>query len=806
MVAALLLFCVMVPWFWRHDANADGMAASHGRQARASVQFIAREGEDFPGFRIVGGVGAPSTNGLPTSEDLLALFGPPTIEQLLAAHVESNCLGPDWTAGGFHNWATLPIPTNSGPRFDVAAESRTADPELIAAYQSIGQALARFVPARVLPDLVCDASDIYQRWCAETTATPGWRSAHPNSTLRVLGPNDRLAMLPGHELSPSSGATAWCVPRTLYEQLERLANQPFSANWAQRVLDNLHSLADRDRLEGADVEPSLAQLGELAGDAVRLADAADDDRMRVELLRAHWALARRLDCWTLMYEMRVAFRSQGRLASRDTAGAYFNGAPEATTPPADGPVLMKDLEAYETSRDPRLGRQIVEEQRSLAASPNSLDRALAEAVEQHYRNANVRVAITAEMLNRLVRPPQSESRPLRDVFAGVAVRGESHVRSDNRVELSPADGQWKLNVEANGVVESNTLADTGPVRFRSRGATEFSAHKQVVVDPDGIQFKKTDVDATCKNRLTGVTTDYDWMPLVGGYTRDRAVSEYQARQRRAKNEIESRVEYQTRETLDAKTREAVEEVRSQVYDRFTAHFNEYGIELTPVEIKTTDERVLARLRVAGQQQLGSHTPRPRALSDSLASLQIHESALTNAAITLGLDGKRYTAPELQHLLREKFTQIALKNPPVARPDTVFQFAAEDAVKFHIANSRLEMTIALAEMELDGHKMRDVFVHAYYAPVVDGLNADLVREGALGIEGRFSSSDRARLHNVFNTVLPPERRLPIVRIQNPHDPRVEGLMITQLVLEDGWVGLAVGPTSSNRVAERSRSLR
>ena len=40
----------------------------------------------------------------------------------------------------------------------------------------------------------------------------------------------------------------------------------------------------------------------------------------------------------------------------------------------------------------------------------------------------------------------------------------------------------------------------------------------------------------------------------------------------------------------------------------------------------------------------------------------------------------------------------------------------------------------------------------------------------------------------------------------NDRHFEGLMITQLVLEDGWIGLAIGPESINRVAERSRSLK
>jgi hypothetical protein len=47
---------------------------------------------------------------------------------------------------------------------------------------------------------------------------------------------------------------------------------------------------------------------------------------------------------------------------------------------------------------------------------------------------------------------------------------------------------------------------------------------------------------------------------------------------------------------------------------------------------------------------------------------------------------------------------------------------------------------------------------------------------------------------------------MVQLDDKSDPRLAGLMITQLVLEDGWMGLAVGPASSARVAERSRSLR
>jgi hypothetical protein len=435
-----------------------------------------------------------------------------------------------------------------------------------------------------------------------------------------------------------------------------------------------------------------------------------------------------------------------------------------------------------------------------------VDRTVADAVEQHYRNANVRVAITAEMLNRLAGQTRNEMKPVHDQIAGTYVHGRSNVYSESHVLLDPSADEWQLRLTAKGVVESNTTANGGPVRFRSRGTTDFSAHKTIVVNDKGVHLKQSDADASCRNRLLGVTTDYDWVPILGGMARDRALAEYRSRQGRVRSRIESRVESQTRDSLDEQTRSAVDQIQRNTYDRFASELDEFGIELKPIEMKTTTDRLVARLRVAGENQLGSHTPRPRALSDSLASAQVHETALTNIAVTLGLDGKRYSAPELQKMLRQKFPNAAAKTPIEARHDTVFEFAKEDSVQVHINDGKLELTISFASIELEGEAMPNVSVHAYYVPKVDGLNAELVREGTLGIEGKFGSGERARLHNIFNRVLPAERTLPIVKVENPDDKRYEGLMITQLVLEDGWAGLAVGPISNDRVAERSRSLK
>ena len=847
-LVGLLLFCLTVPCLWQRDAVPDDLSDILPRRIPQDVASGDSNGTVRPPLNLdatdnhyqpisLGNLGPVGPFASLSTAGQLNLWAPPTLEELVrasagAAHMNA---GAGYNQFGLAGWPSFSLPADPdsdqrSPQtgsFVVAAP----DPLLLAALEGAGQAVARYSLADMLPRMVNVSLDMYRTWAQpsrnnghmDRTAASHWVTMR-RSALRLVGPNERRAPpIDGHEPTIADSFTTsqpgdlerefatdcWCVPQVLLGQLERLTQHPATGAWANRTIWQLHALMKRDAFTADDVQAVLASLSESALEAARMADVTSEDRLRVELLRAHWGLARRLDRWTVMFDMHIAARAQHRVASRGSLSALFGAAPGAAdrpSQPLDDSTLANALETYEQSRDPRLGRQLVQQQRALESSSDSLDRALADTVEQHYRNANVRVTLTAELLNRLIGPERSDVRPISDRIAGAQVHGRAHTRSESHVRLAPAVGHWKLDVEATGVVESNTLADGGPVRLRSRGETDFTARRSIVVDANGVTLQPTVVNASSHNRLVGVTTDYDWVPLFGSYTRQRALAQYRSQQHRAIVASETRVERHAGDQMDEQTLQAVNDIRAQIRERLTDRLSEFDIELTPVELTSTEERVVARLRVAGDHQLGSHTPRPRALSDSLASFQVHETALTNAAVSLALDGQRFTAPELQKLLREKLPNQVASIPPAARPDTVFQFVAEDAVQFRIENGRLELTIALASLEREGRTMRDVVVHAYYVPLISGLKAELVRDGSLGIEGRLSSTDRARMHNIFNAVLPPDRRLPIVPISDPADPRLEGLMITQLVLEDGWLGVAIGPAAGDRIAERSRSLR
>jgi hypothetical protein len=496
MLAGLLLLCLMAPRYWQKTAQSedpaigvdDGVAVDDLDGApypAANRDFSARPSFagpfDFSGIQI-----GRFARG--TSSDLLNLFAPPPIEELIATHSAVAQLSAHFgrPGGEGFDWPLL-VRAAIGNTCD---ESQTGpsltggerpSPEFAGPFEYVGELASEYSSVGAMFELVMQVSDevprlvesVGERFDLVLAGLPAAEAASPGSggfsRVRVIGPSDRLAMLPAPRELES--AHSWCVPQTLLEELDRLAAQPETAQWASQVRNQLRTLTDREQLECDDVQIILADLSDAAQEAARMANQFDNDRLRVELLRAHWGLARRLDCWGAMHEKRVASHFQGRVAARGSLNSYLKGSADDATVPTEVTALSSDLETYEKNRNPKLGRSIALQQQSLKSSSDSIDRTVADSVEQHYRNANVRVAISAEMLNRLAGAERNESQPVSRQIAGTYVHGQSNVHSESRVLLDPSADEWQLELKADGVVTSDTLANGGPVRFRSRGTT-----------------------------------------------------------------------------------------------------------------------------------------------------------------------------------------------------------------------------------------------------------------------------------------------------------------------------------------------
>src|SRR5690606_29856562 len=121
-----------------------------------------------------------------------------------------------------------------------------------------------------------------------------------------------------------------------------------------------------------------------------------------------------------------------------------------------------------------IGHDISEDLKRLAYSPHQEHQDLARRIEEHYRNCNVRVAVTEELLNRYLPEQEPVEAAVRDVVLGIPVRGRSTTINELSLRLVPDPLRLRLELTVNGKVHSSTTSQRGSVAFHTRSESTYT--------------------------------------------------------------------------------------------------------------------------------------------------------------------------------------------------------------------------------------------------------------------------------------------------------------------------------------------
>jgi len=493
---------------------------------------------------------------------------------------------------------------------------------------------------------------------------------------------------------------------------------------------------------------------------------------------------------------------------RESIGALQSAVRRWAVAPVDYAALLGQLERQEADAIDLGAIDVARAVQSLrfASSPEAVE--LADAIDTYYRNANIRLAVTDTLINRLIPEVDARIAPVRQRVLGAEVRGQSHVDSQVAVRLIPSPSSWQLQLETLGQVRAATASRSGPVSIRTGSHAEFVSTTPLEIGRLSATASGTAVAVESSTRLRGVETDYDSVPLIGSLVREIALSRYQSLAPQAKHIQQDQIRAEVSTEIDQRVSSQLDEASA----RFTRHLlgplGSLGLSPMVVDMQTTSDRLSARYRIGGDWQLAAFTPRPRAPYDSLLSLQVHQSALNNTLETVLPAGQTKTIQDIATDLKERFALENLGLPSDEdddqdlAADTKIQFAATRPVTIEIEDDVLWITLRVMRLSRDGGiDLRRFIVRAAYRCEVDGLSARLVRDGHLRISGPgMSMRDRLPVRAIFNKVFSTRRPLPLTPPRLAEHPAMEGLAITQLELRDGWIGLAIGPEPAPRVAQ------
>ena len=485
--------------------------------------------------------------------------------------------------------------------------------------------------------------------------------------------------------------------------------------------------------------------------------------------------------------------------------AYAQELKHLAADPVDYCSLLNDLEDYEKQVRPESSARIAAAQQTLRWSHDESVVRLGHELDGRYRNANIRVAISHEMMNRWMPTVEPAQQPVDERIMGVRTRGWSATMARTQVRLLPSPDSWTFYLQADGEVASRTYASQGPATFFTRGRSSFQAEKQIVIRPEGIRQETAEVSANSNTNLAGLRTDIDSFPILGNIAQAIATHQYQIRAPRAESEVRNQLRWRIGETIDQQVQKQVEQAQQRFTDHFQQPMQKLGVNPMPLEMQTTEQRVISRYRLAGPHQLAAYTPRPLAPGNSLISLQIHESALNNVINQFGWSGRRVPLKEVYQELATLFAAPQVEPPADLPDDVVLRFADRNPMRIAFQDGRVTITLGLSELAQGRNRWRNFVVRVHYQPAPEDPQADLIRDQYVELIGRLALRDQIALRGIFSRVFSRDKPFDLISRHLAGEPRLAGLEISQMEILDGWFALAIGP-SGTRTAMIARDER
>jgi len=386
------------------------------------------------------------------------------------------------------------------------------------------------------------------------------------------------------------------------------------------------------------------------------------------------------------------------------------------------------------------------------------------------------------------------------------VRGESVNSTAVKVRLIPDPHRLRMALEVNGLVSALTSSAAGPARFHNASESRYTAWKEMEFGTWGIRLWPAQVNVENNIRLRSLDTDFDVIPLVGALVQGVARSQHEQSRYQASREVARKIEARAKEQIDSEADARLGKLSERLRERVIEPLDEMSLDPTMISAETTERRLVMRLRLASAEQLGGHTPRPQAPADSLASLQIHESAINNIFEQMGLNGNTLTVAELRNKLISRFAKVGMFEPE--NDDARITFAKQDAIRIRCDDGQLALTMAIVALRKPPYHWRDFQIRVAYRPEINGRSVELVRDGVIQLIGdRLNARAQIALRGVFAKTFSKNRTWKLTPEGMLTDSRLADLVVTQFTLHDGWIGTALGPKRPGAgVARRPAEVR
>ena len=114
--------------------------------------------------------------------------------------------------------------------------------------------------------------------------------------------------------------------------------------------------------------------------------------------------------------------------------------------------------------------------------------------------------------------------------------------------------------------------------------------------------------------------------------------------------------------------------------------------------------------------------------------------------------------------------------------------------------------AIARLSKSPRNWRNFQIRALYKPEAHGRSAQLVRDGVIQLIGPRNMGSQLALRGIFSHALSRKAPWELIPEKIVNQPKLQNAAITQFVIDDGWIGLSLGPKPQTATRRQWSSLR
>lgn len=465
---------------------------------------------------------------------------------------------------------------------------------------------------------------------------------------------------------------------------------------------------------------------------------------------------------------------------------------DAASGPVDHHRLIKAIEKFEHKPSGLAAHYINDQFQNLLWSDDPRKQLAAEEIQTHYRNANIRLAVSDRMLNRLIPSTPSVHQPVNERVLGADVNGHSQIQNSLSVQLVPDPSRLHLQLKTDGRVDSDTVATKSGFELRNSGLAKFQGFKRFAIDRFGnFDGQRSVAHANAKQRLIGIRSKLDPFPVVNWVARRIARKKVAEQAPRANMVLEEKVEDSARQQLEEGVREKVSAMQAYLRTNLLSPLVAMDLDPEALETATTPHRLVMRYRLAGLDQMAANSPRPVDAESDYMGVQVHQSLLNNMIERIDISAGSYTPETLMTHLADVIGFNPSAAPTDDKHEATFVFANYDPMRVDLQDGKVRIELNLKSLKVGkkGKTWRNITIASTYTPEVIGSQIHLVQHSPIEVKGRrFRLGDQIAVRAIFTVVLPKEYTFQTIPAQLQENLNGYSLAIEELKIADGWAGL------------------